>query len=186
MLGTHYPCSRAVGTGPEHGPWTWESFWTSVNTGHRDGQALLLTRHRASTGTRWHFAFGGCHSNETRTLIANPPNSAQLESILAISPTYIRVRAVVRECGEGQTDTQTDTVTHRRPWSIIIIHFASATPHAKCNNRNIHNSDSDVISSYHIYASCFPAMMWGKLWEMFVIVIAYHFLSKIVIIRTFS
>jgi len=30
-------------------------------------------------------------------------------------PTYIRVRAVVWECGEGQTDTQTDTETHRRP-----------------------------------------------------------------------
>jgi len=30
--------------------------------------------------------------------------------------------------------------------------------------------DSDVISSYRIYASCFSAMMWGQLCEMFVIV----------------
>jgi len=27
-----------------------------------------------------------------------------------------------------------------------------------------------VISLHHIYASCFPAMMWGKFWKMFVIV----------------
>jgi len=31
-------------------------------------------------------------------------------------------------------------------------------------------SDSDVISLYLIYASCFSVMMWGKLWELFVIV----------------
>jgi len=33
--------------------------------------------------------------------------------------------------------------------------------------------DSDVISSYHIYASCFPAMMWDNLCEMFVIVSSF-------------
>jgi len=39
------------------------------------------TRHRASTSTRWYFAFGlCCHSNETRASIANPPDSAQLRS----------------------------------------------------------------------------------------------------------
>jgi len=26
---------------------------------------------------------------------------------------------------------------------------------------------SDVVYSYHIYASCFPAMMWGKVCEVF-------------------
>jgi len=40
-----------------------------------------------------------------------------------IPRSYIRVRAVVWECGEGQTDTQTNATS---------IHFASATPHAKC------------------------------------------------------
>ena len=45
-----------------------------------------------------------CRSNETRSPIANPPNSAQLEDTPTIPPTYIRVRAVVWECGEGQTD----------------------------------------------------------------------------------
>jgi len=33
-----------------------------------------------------------------------------------IASSYIRVRAVLWEYGEGQTDTQ----THRRPWSIYI------------------------------------------------------------------
>jgi len=32
--------------------------------------------------------------------------------------------------------------------------------------------DSYVIFSYHIYASSFPAVVWGKLWEMFVTVIS--------------
>jgi len=41
-----------------------------------------------------------------------------------IPRSYIRVRAVVWECGEEQTDTQ---------MAVTSIHFASATPHAKCN-----------------------------------------------------
>jgi len=44
--------------------------------------------------------------------------------------------------------------------------------------------DSGVISSYHIYASCFPAIMWGKLCKYFLL--RHHFLCKTVIIRTFS
>jgi len=46
-----------------------------------------------------------CHSNETRAPIADPPNSVQLEDHLPFA-SYIRVRAVVWECGEGQTDRQ--------------------------------------------------------------------------------
>jgi len=38
--------------------------------------------------------------------------------------------------------------------------------------------DSDVISSYHIHASCFPAMMWGKLGEMFFIVTSLFLFSR--------
>ena len=41
-----------------------------------------------------------------------------------IPPSYICVTAVVWECGEGQTDTQT---------AMASIHFASAVPHMKCN-----------------------------------------------------
>jgi len=33
-----------------------------------------------------------------------------------------------RECGEGQTDRQSDTQT-----VVANIHFSSAVPHAKCN-----------------------------------------------------
>jgi len=67
-----------------------------------------------------------CHSNQIRAPIANPPNSAQLEGTpIPFPPSYIRVRAVVRECGEGQTNTQT---------AVTNIHFASATPHTKCNS----------------------------------------------------
>jgi len=57
------------------------------------------------------------YSNGIHALIANP-HSAPLEGTPAIPPTYIRVRAVVWECGEGQTDRhtqrQTDTQMHRR------------------------------------------------------------------------
>ena len=66
-----------------------------------------------------------CHSNETRVPIGNPPNSEQVDGIPCHSPSFIRVRAVVSECGEGQTDTGT---------AVTDIHFASATPHAKYNN----------------------------------------------------
>jgi len=55
-----------------------------------------------------------CHSNETRAPIANPPDSAQLQGIPpTISPSYIQVRAraVVWECGEGQTDKHTERHT---------------------------------------------------------------------------
>ena len=53
-----------------------------------------------------------CHTNETHAPIANPPNSAQLEGIPTIPPTYIWIRAVAWECGERHT--------YRRPWRICI------------------------------------------------------------------
>jgi len=57
------------------------------------------------------------------------PNSAQLEGTPIIPP--FRVRAVVWKCGKGQTDTQRQTDTQMAV--TINIHFASATPHTKCN-----------------------------------------------------
>ena len=49
--------------------------------------------------------------NETRAPIANPSKNAQLGgTVPTVPPSYTRVRAVVRECGEGQTGRQ----THRR------------------------------------------------------------------------
>jgi len=76
--------------------------------------------------------------------IANLPNSAQPGGTPYHSPTYIRVRAVVWECGDGRTDRQTDRQTDRhtyREMRVTNIHFASSTTHAKCNKRT---SDTDI------------------------------------------
>ena len=59
--------------------------------------------------------------------MANPPNSAQLQGTPTIPPTYIRVRAVVWNAARDR-QTHTDTQT-----AVTNIHFASATPHVKCN-----------------------------------------------------
>ena len=85
------------------------------------------TRHRASTSTRWHFAFAiCCHSNATHAPITNPPNSAQLGGTPTIPASYIRVHAVVWSCSHGQTDTDTQT-------RVTNIHLALSTTHVKCN-----------------------------------------------------
>jgi len=55
-----------------------------------------------------------CHSKEACSPIANPPDSAQLEGTPTIPPRYIRVRAEVLECGEGQTDRHTERHTDGR------------------------------------------------------------------------
>jgi len=78
-----------------------------------------------------------------------------------IPPSYIRVRAVVCKCGDRQTDTdrqthrwldrqtarQTDTQMARqtdrqtdRQMAMANIHFASAIPHVKCNDRKCSQS----------------------------------------------
>jgi len=66
-----------------------------------------------------------CHSNETRTPIANPPDSAQLEGTATITQ-LIWVRAVVWECGQGQTDTQqTRRHTDARDLYTLRLGYAS-------------------------------------------------------------
>jgi len=93
---------------------------TPQTTEIRNVHPLPKNRHRASTSTRWYFTFGlCCHSNKTRAPMANPPNSAQLEGTPTTPPSYIRVRAVVWACGEGQTDRYTHT-EDRRAWPIYI------------------------------------------------------------------
>jgi len=72
-----------------------------------------------------------CHSNETRSPIANPPNSVQLEGTPTIPSSYIRVRAVVWECGDWQTHTQTDRHTD-------TLDQRTSTTHVKCNNEVIY------------------------------------------------
>ena len=48
-----------------------------------------------------------------------------------IPPCYIRVRVVIWECGEGQTNRHTDARDH------YTVHFASSNTHAKCDHRSI-------------------------------------------------
>jgi len=60
-----------------------------------------------------------------------------------IPPSYIRVSAVVWECGKGQTDTHTQT-------AVTNIHFASATPQVKCNNTNVNITQvSSIVSTLY-------------------------------------
>jgi len=87
---------------------------------------LNSTRRRASTSTRWHFAFRlCCHSNETHAPIANWSNSAQLGGT-PYHPlsNYIWVHAVVWASGEGQTDIQ---------MCMTNIHLALSMTRVKCN-----------------------------------------------------
>ena len=69
-----------------------------------------------------------------------------------LPPSYIRVCAVVWECGEGQTDRHTDrdrqTDRHTdRQTAVANIHLASAMPQAKCNNSfKIHNNGNKKAS----------------------------------------
>ena len=71
-----------------------------------------------------------CHSNETRAPIANLPNSAQLQGIPYHSPKLHPDLCSSVGMRKGR-DTQT---------SMTNIHFASATPHTKCNDPSINNN----------------------------------------------
>jgi len=68
-----------------------------------------------------------CHSNETRSPTANPPNSTQLEGTPSptILPSYIRVHAVVWECSEGQTDRYTHIHTDGREQCTFRLGYTS-------------------------------------------------------------
>ena len=84
---------------------------------------IIITRHRASTSTRWHFAFTlYCHGNRIRAAIANLPNTAQLGGTLYHPPRYNRVRAVVWACGRGQTDRHTEARDHYT-WFLLSLYY---------------------------------------------------------------
>jgi len=77
-----------------------------------------------------------CHSNKTHAPTANLPNSAQLEGTPYHSPnlhTGPCSSVGMRQWTHRQADTQT---------AVTNIHFASATPHVKCNNTA--NTKTDV------------------------------------------
>jgi len=83
----------------------------------------LKTRHTASTKHSLTF----CHSNETCALIANLPNSAQLQGTPYHSPKLHQGTCSSVGMRQG-ADRQTDTQMH-----MSNIHFVSSTTHAKCN-----------------------------------------------------
>jgi len=66
-----------------------------------------------------------CHSDETRAPVANPPNCAQLDGNPYHSPNLhpVPCSSVGMWQGTDKRDTQT---------AVTNIHFASATPDAKC------------------------------------------------------
>ena len=96
--------------------------------GDNHNQVYLFKQHftthnetspRASTSTRWHFAFAlCCHSNATRAPIANSPNSTQLGGI-----PYHSSKLHPGLCGCGETATQ----THRRGWPLYISRLLRLT-----------------------------------------------------------
>ena len=71
-----------------------------------------------------------CRSNETCAPIANPPNSAQLDSSHYHSPK-LHLGLCSSVGMRRRTDIQTDTQTR-----ATNIHFASSTTHAKCTYIN--------------------------------------------------
>jgi len=85
--------------------------------------------HRASTSTRWHFAFGlHCHSNKTRAPIANLPKSAQLGGTPYHSP-----KLHLGPCSSVAMRRSTDRQTHMQT-CITNIHFTLSMTHAIYNN----------------------------------------------------
>jgi len=61
-----------------------------------------------------------CHNNETHALLASAPNTAQFGGTHTISPSYIRVRAVMREY-----DRQRDTHTEEHDQYIFCVIYDS-------------------------------------------------------------
>jgi len=108
-----------------------------------------INRHRASTSTRWHFAFGlCCHSNETRAPIANLPNNAQLEGTLYHSST------LHRPCSSVGMRRGTDT--HKLAATRVTnIHFASSTTHAKWNK-------CKAVAMYAGSGPCASLVVWSR------------------------
>ena len=67
-------------------------------------------------------------------IVSKPVHRLQIRPIVQGTPYHSPKlhpgRTVVWECGEEQTDRQTDRQT-----AVVNIHFASAMTHAKCNKR---------------------------------------------------
>jgi len=99
------------------------------HSSHVCKRVTIITRHRASTSTRWHFAFAlFCHSNATRAPIANSPNSAQLGGIpyqsLKLHPGPCN-SVGMRPRTDRQTDTETDRHTDARDHNTFRVVYDS-------------------------------------------------------------
>jgi len=95
---------------------------------NRDISINTVTRHRASTSNRSHFAF------RLLSHIAKLPNSAHLEGTPGHSPKLHPgpcSSAGMRRGTDRQTDRQTDT-----QMAVTTIYFASTT-HTKCNDKHL-------------------------------------------------
>jgi len=83
-----------------------------------------------------------CDSNATCAPIANPPDSEQLECTAYHSPALHP-----GPCSSVGMQRGTDTQTHRQTdarTAVTTIHFASATPHAKCNETSYYAGNSSI------------------------------------------
>ena len=107
---------------------------TDMQCGHLKNSCLMPVVIPTQTGTQQVQALTDisrsvlcCHSNETRALIANPRNSAQLEDTPYHSSKLHRGLCSSVGMQRG-TDRQTNKQT-----AMTNIHFTSATLHAKSN-----------------------------------------------------
>jgi len=94
--------------------------------------ALPVTRHRASASMH-SLTFRVCHSNATRTPIANPSNSPQLGGIPYHCPN-LHLGPCNSVGMRPRTDAQTDRQRHRHTDAGDHNKFrVVCTTHAKCN-----------------------------------------------------
>ena len=84
-----------------------------------------------------------CHSDETRAPVANPPNCEQLDGTPYHSPNLHPDPCSIVGMWQGTDKRDTQT-------AVTNIHFASATPHAKCTIANF-----VIMKEYVIYCELY-------------------------------
>jgi len=124
----------------------------------------VTTRHRGSTSTRWHFAFGlCCHSNETSAPLSRNVGPKPIKKKKYCAKTYaVTGYRAGRLINKEMEEDRDSPIVHNLGIPPIIppsyirdgavvwaygrgqldtqtrvtnIHFASSTTHAKCNYR---------------------------------------------------
>jgi len=110
-----------------------------------------------------------CHSKNPMHWLQNCPIVHDHRAPPTIPSSYIQIRSVVWECGNGQTDTQTVATN---------THFVSATPHAKWNDASvtvttkascsqlqeqplyIQDEQTDLLNRVHPWTNCHSTHRW--------------------------